>query len=59
MLSACGKRRLIKVWQSNGLTLSSLPYGRITYTGSKGRATPSQPETGTPSVIVRNGTGIL
>ena len=45
--------------QSTGLTLRSLPYGRITYTGSKGRAKPSQPETGTPSVIVRNGTGIL
>ena len=40
----------------NGLPL---PYGRITYTGSKGRAKPSQPETGTPSVIVRNGTVIL
>ena len=36
-----------------------LPYGRITYTGSKGRAKPSQPETGTPSVIVRNGTVLL
>lgn len=36
-----------------------LPYGRITYTGSKGRALPSQPETGTPSVIVPRGTAIL